>query len=118
MPEKMIAFCGIVCSDCRAFVATQTNDRELKGKVARAWSTKEEPLKPEDMDCDGCPTTGRRLATFCATCEVRSCGLQRSVKNCAYCDEYPCVKLTTVWKTITESNPKAVLEEIREGLRA
>jgi hypothetical protein len=118
MPEKMIAFCGIVCSDCRAFIATQTNDRELKAKVAEAWSTKEEPLKPEDMDCDGCPTTGQRLAIFCTTCEVRSCGLQRRVKNCAYCDEYPCVKFTTVWKSITESDPKAVLEEIRGGLRA
>jgi hypothetical protein len=113
----MIAYCGIVCTDCRAFIATQTNDRELKGKIAKAWSTQMETLKSEDIDCDGCLTTGRRLATFCTTCEVRRCGLERGVENCAYCREYPCLKLTTLWKSITESNPKAVLEEIREGLK-
>ncbi len=24
--EKMTAFCGIVCTDCEAFIATQEND--------------------------------------------------------------------------------------------
>jgi hypothetical protein len=116
--EKMIAFCGIVCSDCRAFIATQRNDRELKEKVAKAWSTKEEPLKAEDIDCEGCLATGRRLLGFCETCEVRHCGYDRGVENCAYCDEYPCVKLTTLWKSVTESKPKAPLEGLRKKLRA
>jgi hypothetical protein len=115
---KMVAYCGIVCTDCRAFVATQKNDRELKEKVARAWSTETETLKPEDIDCDGCLTSGRRLLGFCRTCEVRRCGYEKGVENCAYCREYPCVKLTTLWKSITESNAKAVLDEIREGLKA
>jgi hypothetical protein len=118
MQDRMIAFCGIVCTDCRAFIATQTNDRELKKKVAKAWSTKEEPLKAEDINCDGCLPVGQRLLAFCSTCEVRRCGHERGVENCAYCREYPCVKLTTLWKTVTESKPKATLEKIREGRRA
>ena len=54
MQEKMIAFCGIVCSDCHAFTATQRNDTELKKKVAKSWSTEKETLKPEDINCGGC----------------------------------------------------------------
>jgi hypothetical protein len=118
MQDKMIAYCGIVCTDCRAFIATQTNDRRLKEEVAKAWSTEKEPLKPEDMNCDGCMVTGRRLHTFCATCEVRRCGREKTVVNCAYCREYPCAKLTTLWKSVTESKPKATLEGIRKKLRA
>lgn len=28
--EKMIAFCGLVCTECRAFIATQNNDEEIR----------------------------------------------------------------------------------------
>jgi hypothetical protein len=118
MQKKMVAFCGIVCTDCRAFIATQRNDSKLREKVAKAWSTKTETLKPEDINCDGCLATGPRLLEFCGTCEVRRCGFERGVENCAYCGEFPCVKLTTVWKSVTESNPKATLEEIRKKRRA
>jgi len=118
MQKKMVAFCGVVCTDCRAFAATQENDKELKKEVARAWSTEKIPLKPDDIECDGCLAVGRRLAGFCSTCEVRPCGLARGVKNCAHCDEYPCVKLTTGWKLAGGSGPKAILDEITKGLRA
>lgn len=26
--ERIIAYCGLVCTDCQAYVATQTNDPE------------------------------------------------------------------------------------------
>jgi hypothetical protein len=29
-PEKMIAYCGIACSECPAYVATQKNDDKLR----------------------------------------------------------------------------------------
>jgi len=118
VPEKMTAYCGIVCDDCRAFIATQRNDRKLKEEVAKAWSTEKVPLKPEDIDCDGCMVTGRRLHTFCATCEVRRCGSEKGFVNCAYCREYPCVKLTGFWKSMTDGKPKATLDEIRKRRRA
>jgi hypothetical protein len=118
MQDKMIAFCGIVCTGCRAFIATQTNDMVLKKKVARAWSTKKEPLKPEDIDCDGCLAIGRRLHSFCATCEVRRCGHERGAENCAYCREYPCVKLTGLWKKLRTTTAELTLKEIRRGLKA
>jgi hypothetical protein len=116
--EKMVAFCGITCSDCRALIATQKNDRELKKKVAKSWSTEKETLKPEDIDCEGCLPTGRRLFKFCKICQVRRCGCEKGVENCAHCREFPCEKLTGLWKHFRITKAKATLEKIRDGLRA
>jgi hypothetical protein len=103
----MIAMCGLVCDDCIAFFATQKDDDKLREKVVEAWSTVEEPLRLEDVDCDGC-TAGKRLHSFCQVCEVRKCGLQRSVDNCAYCNEFPCKRLERLWKSFrTASAEKA-----------
>ncbi len=118
MKEKMIAFCGIVCSDCRALIATQTNDGELKKEVAKAWSTKKETLKPEDISCEGCLTTGQRLFKFCRTCEVRRCGYENGVENCGYCREFVCEKLTGFWQRFGITEAKETLEGIRGKRRA
>jgi len=118
VPEKMIAFCGIVCDDCRALIATQRNDAELKKEVAKAWSTKKETLKPEDISCDGCLATGKRLFKFCGVCEVRCCGYEKGVENCAHCLEFPCEKLTGLWKSFNITEAKATLEGIKKKLGA
>ncbi len=118
MKGKKVAYCGIVCGDCRALIATQTNDAELKKEVAKAWSTEKEALKPEDINCDGCLATGRRLFKFCGVCEARGCGYEKGVENCAYCREFPCAKLTGLWKRFRLTEPKATLEGIRKKLRA
>lgn len=113
--SKTIAVCGLICEDCKAFIATQKDDDELRQKVVDAWSTDEERLELGDIDCDGC-TVGGRLHSFCAVCEVRSCGLERGVENCAYCGEYPCGKLEKLLKsfqTVSGEEAKANLEEIR-----
>jgi len=116
--KKMIGFCGITCNDCRALIATQRNDAELKKEVAKAWSTKKETLKPEEINCDGCLATGRRLFKFCGVCGVRRCGYEKGVENCAYCREFPCDKLTDLWKSFNITEAKATLEKIRKKLRA
>ena len=117
MKEKMVAFCGIVCDDCRALIATQRSDTELKKEVAKAWSTKKETLKPEDINCDGCLATGQRLFKFCGVCGVRRCGYEKGVENCAHCREFPCGKLTGLWKSFSITEAKATLEGIRKRLR-
>jgi len=117
--SKIIAMCGLICDNCKAFIATQKDDDEMRQKVVDAWSTDDEPLKLEDIDCDGC-TIGKRLHSFCAVCDVRICGLQRNVENCAYCDEYPCERLEKLLKsfrTVSGEEAKANLEEIRKNRR-
>ena len=117
MAEKRIAYCGIECADCRAFIATQKNDKKLKEKVVKAWSTEKEPLKPDDINCDGCSGTGKRLFKFCEVCRVRLCGQEKGVKNCAHCREFPCEKLSGLWKHFRLRKPRATLEGIRTKLR-
>lgn len=36
--EKMIAFCGLTCTECPAFIATQKDDDKERKKVAKVWS--------------------------------------------------------------------------------
>ena len=110
MPE-IIAYCGIICSDCEAYIATQANDVEGLARVADRWN-REYSLEctVDDMWCDGCLGEGRRIATYCAGCEIRACAIARGHINCAYCKEYYCDKLRA------ESEGKVVLDRIREGL--
>jgi hypothetical protein len=110
----MIAFCGIVCTDCPLFIATQKNDYDEKKKIAELWSTKEYPLSPENMFCDGCLPVGKRTMSFCADCGVRRCGLEKNVQNCAHCADYPCGTLDKVWEKFPPA--RDTLEEIRKDL--
>jgi hypothetical protein len=115
--NRIIAMCGLVCDDCMAFIATQKDDDGMRQKVVEAWSTEDERLKLEDVDCDGC-TKGKRLHSFCAVCDVRLCGLQRNIENCAYCNEFPCDNLEKLWgsfQTVSGEKAKASLEEIRKS---
>lgn len=116
--SKMMAMCGLVCNDCIAFIATQKDDDKLRERVIEAWSTEKEPLRLEDVDCDGC-IARKRLHTFCEVCEVRKCGLQRDIENCAYCNEFPCGKLEKLWgsfRTVSGEKAKANLVEIRRRI--
>ena len=112
--EKMIAFCGLVCSECPAFIATQKENDDERKKVAEMWSKEfKVDLKPEDINCDGCVADSERLFSHTEVCEIRKCGLDKKVANCAHCDEYACEKLTDFFKMAPQS--KTALDEIRKS---
>ena len=112
--DKMIAYCGIVCTECPAFIATQKNDDAKRKEVAEAWSKQYKmSVKPEDINCDGCKTQGKRLIGYCNICQIRKCGQEKRVENCAYCDEYECEKLTKFFAMAPHA--KASLEGIRKS---
>ncbi len=112
-PEKMIAYCGLSCSDCPTFIATQKNDDKLREETAKKWSEMfHQDFKPSDINCDGCTSSSTRLLNYCGMCEIRKCAKEKDVKNCAYCAEYPCAKLTAFLKNAPEA--KVVLDDIRK----
>ncbi len=114
--EKMIAFCGITCTNCGAFIATQKNDDEKRREVAEAWSKAfGHEIKPEEINCDGCLTKDGRHINYCSVCEIRRCGTEKEVENCAHCIDYACEKLTKFFEQASEA--KETLEEIRQQLR-
>jgi len=114
--EKMIAFCGIICSECPALVATQENDNEKRKQVAELWSKMyNSDIKSEEINCNGCMAKSGRLFRYCNVCEIRKCGQERHLKNCAYCEDYICEKLSSFFK-MAGPDPKYNLEEIRKML--
>jgi len=113
--DKMIAFCGLICTECGAFLATQKNDDEERKKVAEMWSKEyKAEIKPEDINCDGCLSENGRLFNYCKVCEIRKCAQEKRVENCAHCDDYTCQKLSNFLNEAPDA--KTTLEEIRENL--
>jgi len=112
----MIAYCGIICNECQAYIATQKNDENEKKRLAELWTSKEVPLAPEDIECDGCLPKGKRLTKFCFVCAVRKCAIEKGVRNCAYCGEFICDKLDKHLKDLNVPEAKETLDEIKRGL--
>jgi len=109
---KMVAYCGLVCTDCEAFMVTQKNDTAKRKELAEAWSKQfGHEIKAEEINCDGCLSLDGRHISYCNVCDVRKCGMEKDVENCAYCIDYKCEKL----EKFHEQAPKAKgnLEEIR-----
>ncbi len=113
--DKMIAYCGLVCTDCKAYIATQANDLDaLEQMAARARKQFNMPdIAIEAIMCDGCLGEGRK-GGYCFQCKVRACGVERGVVNCAHCADYGCEELTSFFTQAPHA--QAMLEEIRASL--
>ena len=112
MSDKMISCCGLACADCPAHIATKNDDQSLREKTAKEWSAPNYEVPPEEVICDGCRAGGRLFSHWSETCTVRLCVNERSLENCAYCDDYLCDKLEHVLGMMGASARKT-LENIR-----
>ena len=113
--DKMTAICGLICSNCGAFIATQNDDDEKRAEVAKLWSKQYQvDLKAFDINCDGCISDSTRLTGHAHVCEIRICGKSKGVKNCACCDNYKCDKLEEFFKMVPDAMKH--LDEIKENL--
>ena len=113
--ENTVVYCGLVCSECPAYLATQAGDMAALEEVASQWSQAfGEPITATDILCDGCTSGSTRLCSHCSVCEVRACASGRGVVTCAHCDDYGCQTLTRFLEYAPEA--KGTLEEIRAGL--
>jgi hypothetical protein len=111
----MIAFCGLDCSVCGAYLATINEDDNKRAEVAAAWSIEyNTDLKAEEIYCEGCRPGGKVYFGYCSVCKIRKCGTSRGIQNCAYCDDYPCSLLADFLSKVPEA--KSNLETIRAGL--
>jgi len=118
MDEK-ISYCGLVCHSCAIYLATKEQDEEKKYKmrIDIAQQIKEhygQECKPEDVtDCDGCKTETGRLFSGCKSCQIRKCAREKSIENCAHCDDFPCESLEKFFNT--EPDARKRLDEIRSS---
>jgi len=57
-----------------------------------------------------CGSTGTRGYE----CDIRACGMERGVVNCAYCDDYGCEKIERFFGFVPDA--RATLDAIRQDL--
>jgi predicted nucleic acid binding AN1-type Zn finger protein len=113
---EMIAYCGLLCNECPAYLATVEDDDAARASVAEQWSTEQWPLTPDDICCDGCTSESGRLLSFCADCSTRNCAREHGVANCAYCDDFPCEGLEKHWEMSHPVNARQRLEALHATL--
>ena len=109
----MIAFCGLDCEQCDAYIATQNDDQALREKTAKLWAElNNAPILPEHINCDGCRANGRKTVYCESLCDIRQCALKRGVTTCADCaDMEHCPTLGAV----TTNSPEA-LKNLKERI--
>ena len=116
--DKITAYCGLVCTDCPAYIATQADDWAALEAVAAQWREDYDApdITVESIICDGCLRVDGRHCSHCFECEIRACGVEQRVANCAHCPDYACEKLEAFFGFVPEA--RATLDGIRAELMA
>jgi len=111
--ERLVARCGLVCTDCPSYIATQADDREQLAAVVEAWRKQYNAphLTVDAITCDGCLAIEGRHCSHCFQCKIRACAIERGLQNCAACADYACEHLEALFAMAPEA--RAVLDEIR-----
>lgn len=103
--KKMIAYCGLDCEKCDAYLATLNNDDALRTKTAKLWAEMNNaPITPEMINCRGCRADGIKTPFCESMCGIRRCAMKKGVETCGKCAEIG--KCRTVG-AILESSPEA-----------
>ena len=109
----MLSCCGLDCSKCEGYLATQADDDEMRTSVAKEWSERYQvDIKTEHINCDGCRSDGRKFFYCSDMCELRKCCLEKDLINCAACDMYACDKLEAFFQLAPEV--RAALDALRQ----
>jgi len=114
MTDKLVAYCGLTCIDCSAYIAKRTNDWALQERTAARWSGPGFAVSAEEVRCDGCSTSTGERFKHCTSCEVRACARLHGLATCAECPEYRCDKLEKLLAMIG-AEAGAELERLRGG---
>ncbi|MDO4530263.1 MAG: DUF3795 domain-containing protein [Lachnospiraceae bacterium] len=86
--RKMIAYCGLDCEKCDAYLATVNDDNALREKTARLWSELNQvEITAEQINCEGCRTDGLKTVYCDSLCEIRKCAVKKGMETCGSCPE-------------------------------
>jgi hypothetical protein len=101
---KLLAACGLDCGQCPAYIASMTNDHELRKKTAAEWSASFGfDCKPEMVNCHGCLATDGVQIGHCAECGIRLCTVEKKLSSCAACADYGCETVAGFWKACPDA---------------
>jgi hypothetical protein len=109
---SQIAYCGLNCDECPAYMATLSGYKYSKEKIAQEWSKiYDADISPEDINCSGCNSKKGIHFSHCYECSIRLCAIERSIDTCADCEEFACVDLKDFFELVPEA--KQNLEKLR-----
>lgn len=110
--KDMIAYCGLDCEVCEAYIATKNNDDVLRRKVAKLWSELNNiEITPEMINCEGCRVDGVKTVYCDSLCQIRKCCMGKGYDTCGGCAELDsCGKVS-----IVISNNEKARENLMDG---
>lgn len=108
--RDMIAYCGLDCEKCDAYIATINDDQALREKTAKLWAElNQAPILPEHINCEGCRADGRKTVYCESLCGIRQCAVKKGVTTCGDCAELESCQTVGM---ILSNNP-AALENLK-----
>ena len=103
--KNMIAYCGLDCEKCDAYLATIHDDQALREKTAKYWSELNHvEILPEHINCEGCRVDGIKTFYCESLCEIRRCAREKGVATCGDCQELETCRTVGV---VISNNPEA-----------
>ena len=86
--SEMIGYCGYRCHLC----AARSDDPIVRQQLVDGWRKYfgHQNYTVDNVRCDGCLSDGR-LAD--KSCKARPCAMEKGVKSCVDCAEFPCDKM-------------------------
>lgn len=104
--KDMIAYCGLDCEACDAYLATINDDQALREKTAKLWAElNNAPILPEHINCQGCRTAGSKTVFCDSLCGIRQCALKKGVTTCGGC---PDLEKCQIVGTVISEHPEAL----------
>lgn len=86
--NNRIAYCGLDCEKCDAYLATLHDDQALREKTAALWAElNQAPILPEHINCQGCREDGVKTVFCDQICGVRPCARKKGLENCGCCPD-------------------------------
>ena len=105
MDNNTIAYCGINCATCELYIATVSNDYNLKQELSLKWGKLyNRSFEIEEMNCQGCKSKNKFF--ICNRCDIVSCNVDKSIEKCTQCEVYPCKRIEKFYQWQEENDTK------------
>jgi hypothetical protein len=81
--HELAAPCGLYCGVCGVYIAHRDNNTKFKERLATVYG-----VNADQVRCGGC--LSHDLFTYCRTCPIRSCTIEKGIEGCHQCSDFPC----------------------------
>lgn len=99
--KKMIAYCGLDCEKCDAYLATINDDQDLRKKTVKLWAElNNAPILPEHINCQGCRVDGIKTVFCDSICDIRQCEMKK--RGCYLWRLFRFRKMSHCWGNLGE----------------